>query len=82
MIQGIMETLPSWGSPPFPGTEQAVPGRAPVDAPRSPSSAAVPLLSLGILGLLCGTAVSRLRGRRGSGGGRKIRRAAGHTGTE
>ena len=40
-----MKLLPSRGFPPFPGTEQAVPARAPFHAPRSPSSPAAPLHS-------------------------------------
>ena len=46
------EPLPSRGSPPFPGTEQAVPGRAPSHALRSLCSMAAPALSPGRLGLL------------------------------
>ena len=41
----LWKPLPSRGSPPFSGTEQAVPARAPFDTPRSPSSAAALLLS-------------------------------------
>ena len=43
----IMEPLPSRGSPLFPGTKQAVPGRAPSRPPRSPSATAAPLLLRG-----------------------------------
>ena len=39
-------------SAPFPGRERAVPGRAPLHAPRSPSSSSAPVLSRGHRGLI------------------------------
>ena len=62
----VLKPLPSPGSLPFPGTEQAVPGRAPSHTPRSPSSMAAPFLSPGAPRAVWGRrgAVARPRGVR------------------